>query len=131
MVGTHRASDGRHSRLSDLRGASPADASGRADHDVRRILRGAPERSLRSRQGPLPLLLLSAKFPRPASGGRQARSYGVVNLVCPLMGGINGQSADFTSSQFLTVDRPCLAGTMRLRLYLDSAIVGWQHGLLS
>ena len=47
-------------RLSDLRGASPADASGRTDHDVRRILRGAPERSLRCRQGPLPRLLLKA-----------------------------------------------------------------------
>src|ERR1700694_458406 len=81
MVCTHRASDGWHPRLSDLRGASPAEASGRADHDIRRILRGAPERSLRCRQGPLPRLLLSAKFPRSASGGRQARSYGVVNLV--------------------------------------------------
>src|SRR5450756_1095242 len=76
MVGAHRASDGRHPRLSDLCRTSPPDPSGPAGHDLRGIFRGAPGCALQPRQGPLPRLLLSAKFPGPDEKMRRLADVG-------------------------------------------------------
>src|SRR5262249_36925528 len=54
----HGAADGRHPRLSDLCRAPPHEPSGRADNDLRGVLRRTPGGALRGRQGPLPGLLL-------------------------------------------------------------------------